>query len=382
MSKYIIASLIGAVIGYITNWLAIKMLFRPYNEVKILGVKMPFTPGLIPKEQKRIAKSVGETIGTHLLSTDTLVDALANDSVKDSVKKWSKKKIEQICNSEATVEEILSKIDPNLNESIKIKLKHISKEKLQEILSKKIKAEINGTKTIKDIANDNIKISIKNYIVDEKANIAFSISNLLKEPSLSEKIKDMIREGVSSNVNPLMAMFINPDAIYEKVVTVVDSNLMKESTQMDITIFLSSLVDRLDYVELRSLLKGVTEEDVNSLIEKLASGLDNEIDIIWNNISEIKVKAILGNKKESIEVFGVSFIVAIFENFINNEAGKVIELLNIEKIVEDQINSFPVDFAEEIIVGIANKELQAITWLGALLGGLIGILSPLLSTFY
>lgn len=382
MSKYIIASLIGAVIGYITNWLAIKMLFRPYNEVKILGVKMPFTPGLIPKEQKRIAKSVGETIGTHLLSTDTLVDALGNHSVKDSVKKWSKKKIEQICNSEVTVEEILSKIDPNLNESIKIKLKHISKEKLQEILSKKIKVEINGSKTIKDIANDNIKMSIKNYIVDEKANIAFSISNLLKEPTLSEKIKDMIREGVSSNVNPLMAMFINPDAIYEKVVTVVDSNLMKESTQMDITIFLSSLVDRLDYVELRSLLKGVTEEDINSFIEKIASGLDNEIDIIWNNISEIKVRAILGNKKESIEVFGVSFIVAIFENFINNEAGKVIELLNIEKIVEDQINSFPVDFAEEIIVGIANKELQAITWLGALLGGLIGILSPLLSTFY
>lgn len=382
MSKYIIASLIGAVIGYITNWLAIKMLFRPYNEVKILGVKMPFTPGLIPKEQKRIAKSVGETIGTHLLSTDTLVDALGNDAVKDSVKKWSKKKIEKICNSEVTVEEILSKIDPNLNESIKIKLKHISKEKLQEILSKKIKSEINGTKTIKDIANENIKMSIKNYIVDEKANIAFSISNLLKEPSLSEKIKDLIREGVSSNVNPLMAMFINPDAIYEKVVTVVDSNLMKESTQMDITIFLSSLVDRLDYVELRSLLKGVTEEDINSFIEKIASGLDNEIDIIWNNISEIKVKAILGNKKESIEVFGVSFIVAIFENFINNEAGKVIELLNIEKIVEDQINSFPVDFAEEIIVGIANKELQAITWLGALLGGLIGILSPVLSAFY
>lgn len=382
MSKYIIASLIGAVIGYITNWLAIKMLFRPYNEVRILGVKMPFTPGLIPKEQKRIAKSVGETIGTHLLSTDTLVDALGNDSVKDNVKKWSKKKIEQICNSEVTVEEILSRIDPNLNESIKIKLKHISNEKLQGILSKKIKAEINGTKTIKDIANENIKMSIKNYIVDEKANIAFSISNLLKEPSLSEKIKDMIREGVSSNVNPLMAMFINPDAIYEKVVTVVDSNLMKESTQMDITIFLSSLVDRLDYVELRSLLKGVTEEDINSFIEKIASGLDNEIDIIWNNISEIKVKAILGNKKESIEVFGVSFIVAIFENFINNEAGKVIELLNIEKIVEDQINSFPVDFAEEIIVGIANKELQAITWLGALLGGLIGILSPVLSAFY
>lgn len=382
MSKYIIASVIGAVIGYMTNWLAIKMLFRPYNEVRIFGVKMPFTPGLIPKEQKRIAKSVGDTIGTHLLSKDTLVDALGNKAVKESVERWSKKKIEQMCNSEITVEELINKIDPSLNEKVKIKLKYISKEKLQEILSKKIKEEINGTKTIKDVASDNIKMSIKNYIADEKANIAFSISNLLKDPSVSEKVKDMIRDGVSNNVNPLMAMFINPDTIYEKVVTVVDSNLMKESTQMDITIFLSSLVDRLDYIELRSLLKSVTEEDINLLIDRIAEGLDNEIDIIWRNIAEIKIKEVLQDKKESIENFGLTFMISIFENFINNEAGKVFELLNIEKIVEDQINSFPVDFAEEIIVGIANKELQAITWLGALLGGLIGILSPALSAFY
>lgn len=382
MMKYIIASIIGAVIGYLTNWLAIKMLFRPYNEVKIFGVKMPFTPGLIPKEQKRIAKSVGETIGTHLLSKDTLVDALRNQSVKDSVEKWSKNKIEEICKSEATLEELLMKIDPDFNEKIKTKLKHISKEKLQEILSKKIKEEINGTKKIKDIAGENIKMSIKNYIVDEKANIAFSIANLLKEPSVAEKVKDMVAEGVSNNVNPLMAMFINPEAIYEKAVTVIDGNLMKESTQMDITIFLSSLVDRLDYVEIRSLLKGVATEDIDLFIEKISSGLDNEMDDIWTNVVSLKVTTILENKKDSIETFGVSFVMSIFENFTNNEAVKVIELLNIEKIVEEQINSFPVDFAEEIIVGIANKELQAITWLGALLGGLIGILSPLLSAFY
>ncbi len=51
MKIYIIGALIGAVIGYITNWLAIKMLFRPREAKYIFGMKLPFTPGLIPKEK-------------------------------------------------------------------------------------------------------------------------------------------------------------------------------------------------------------------------------------------------------------------------------------------------------------------------------------------
>ena len=47
--QFISGPIIGGVIGYCTNWLAIKMLFRPYNEIKIRGRVLPFTPGIIPK---------------------------------------------------------------------------------------------------------------------------------------------------------------------------------------------------------------------------------------------------------------------------------------------------------------------------------------------
>ena len=64
--QYVIGVIVGAVIGYLTNWLAIKMLFRPRTEKRILGVKVPFTPGLIPKEKDRIARNVSESVGEHL----------------------------------------------------------------------------------------------------------------------------------------------------------------------------------------------------------------------------------------------------------------------------------------------------------------------------
>ena len=53
--KYIIPILVGGFIGWFTNYLAIKMLFRPYKEIRVFGIKLPFTPGLIPKEKERIA---------------------------------------------------------------------------------------------------------------------------------------------------------------------------------------------------------------------------------------------------------------------------------------------------------------------------------------
>ena len=107
MKIYIIGALIGAVIGYITNWLAIKMLFRPREAKYIFGMKLPFTPGLIPKEKSRIANKVGETVGTHLLNSDSLSKALKDDKIKAKFNEVAKEKINQVINSNSTLEESL-----------------------------------------------------------------------------------------------------------------------------------------------------------------------------------------------------------------------------------------------------------------------------------
>lgn len=47
--SYLLGPLTGGIIGYFTNWLAIKMMFRPHKAKYIFGMKIPFTPGLMPK---------------------------------------------------------------------------------------------------------------------------------------------------------------------------------------------------------------------------------------------------------------------------------------------------------------------------------------------
>ncbi|MBQ9155188.1 MAG: DUF445 family protein [Eubacterium sp.] len=95
MMRYIMVPIVGAIIGYATNWIAVKMLFRPHYEIRVFGFKLPFTPGVIPKGQKRMAKAVGRAVEDQLLTMDVLKAVLLSDDMKDkvrdSVKQWMEK---------------------------------------------------------------------------------------------------------------------------------------------------------------------------------------------------------------------------------------------------------------------------------------------------
>ncbi|MEW8976112.1 MAG: DUF445 family protein, partial [Exiguobacterium sp.] len=62
--------IIGALIGAITNHLAIRMLFRPLEPKYIGKFRVPFTPGLIPKRRNELAANLGRTVVKHLLTPE------------------------------------------------------------------------------------------------------------------------------------------------------------------------------------------------------------------------------------------------------------------------------------------------------------------------
>ena len=71
---------LGAVIGFLTNALAIRMLFRPFKEVRILGVRLPFTPGIIPRQRDRLAESIADMVSEQLLTGDAVRRHLRGDT--------------------------------------------------------------------------------------------------------------------------------------------------------------------------------------------------------------------------------------------------------------------------------------------------------------
>lgn len=93
--------LIGAVIGYCTNYIAVKMLFYPKKEIKIWGHKLPFTPGAIPKGKPRLAKAIGNIVANTLLTEEDLKKKILSDETKNAV-----------------VEKIMDGLSTNLHTSI------------------------------------------------------------------------------------------------------------------------------------------------------------------------------------------------------------------------------------------------------------------------
>lgn len=81
MYHYLIGPAVGGLIGYITNYIAIRMLFRPHQAKYFMGIHIPFTPGIIPKEKSRIASSIGKAVSENLMNREVLEKSLLSDEM-------------------------------------------------------------------------------------------------------------------------------------------------------------------------------------------------------------------------------------------------------------------------------------------------------------
>ena len=66
---------ISALIGWITNYLAIKMIFRPYTPIKVLGFTIH---GILPRRKADLAKQIGLTVEKELISHNDIKNAIDN----------------------------------------------------------------------------------------------------------------------------------------------------------------------------------------------------------------------------------------------------------------------------------------------------------------
>jgi uncharacterized membrane protein YheB (UPF0754 family) len=84
---WLIPPFLGGAIGFITNVLAIKMLFRPLGEVRVFGIRLPFTPGILPRQRHRLAESIGGMVERELLVPDVIRKRLKTPEVRDGIQK-------------------------------------------------------------------------------------------------------------------------------------------------------------------------------------------------------------------------------------------------------------------------------------------------------
>lgn len=119
--RILFAPLLGCIIGYITNDLAIKMLFRPRKSIYIGKLHIPFTPGLIPQQKDRIAVSIGRVISMQLLNSKTIKQTILSDKTLLAIKDKIQISLKQYKNDTRTLNQVLEGyIEPRKIETYKM----------------------------------------------------------------------------------------------------------------------------------------------------------------------------------------------------------------------------------------------------------------------
>lgn len=298
--SFIARPLVGAVIGYITNDIAIRMLFRPRTAKYIFGYKIPFTPGLIPKEKSRIASSIGDAISKNLMNREVLEKTLLADEMIDKIKK-------------------------GINDFVNIQKSN--NETVEQFLSHYLSAE-----------------DVK-YMSESVSNdLSAQIHTALSSAQLGTKIASIVVAHVLEKVKGGMLGMFGADQFIAMVATPVENLLAKNINEM---------------------LSNHSQEMVGSLINDQIT-----------NFMGVPMKNLFVGRDKQIEKAELT-ILSLYKTLVTEHLPRILDTINISKIVESRINEMDVKESEKLILEVMNKELKAIVWLGVLLGFLMGCINLL-----
>ena len=279
---YISGPAIGALIGYCTNYIAVKMLFHPYKEVKLFGLTLPFTPGVIPKNKPRLARAISRAVADVLLTKEDIAGLITNAA------------IDSAGTALVAGSGLFGEGSPN-DLARRFGMDGLHTEQLEDYLTDKV---WEGIKTI-DIGS----------IVAAKAN-------------------EVVRS------NPMLS-FLPVGSIIATIKAKVGEYVDSEECRMKIAVVVSAKV-----AELKEAPTGETLASVG-MSETAAEGL----------------------------------VVSVIHRLLDTYLEPVLNMLHIDRIIEDKINDMDIAMFEELVMSVMKNELNAIVNLGFFIGLIIGVIN-------
>lgn len=394
---------LGGIIGYFTNDIAIKMLFRPYRAIYIAGQRVPFTPGLIPRNQERLALNISKTIMGSLLTPQELQNLarrlLQTERVQAAILWLLQLAIEQI------------KTDKN-QKSAKI-VAGILRDLLGESLPRLLKVLARREDFLEAQINQIFdQILLEFQLSEEQATrLADWLLEVVLPPDLLRQtiidfltdrtiqiIDEGFREKTSGTYWVVANLFglrntltrLRTFCLDEKEAT--NSRLQELTQDLQMRDRIRKLLQNLSLQNLpmgtvRQLRK-TTRESVRHYLQNSGSdflqGLTDSVD--WENIAVVLLNRLSTSPvvSTSLEVMSQE-LALILDKYLEKDleviVAQVIPILSIDQVIVDRVKSTSPAELEDAIEGIVKNELQAIVTLGGVLGFVIGLLQTVFLIF-
>ena len=275
MLKYIAAPLIGALIGYCTNYIAVKMLFRPRHEKYFFGHKVPLTPGAIPKGKARLAKSVGDVISNHLVTSEDIESKALNEeteaAVTERIMKMLKSDIDSGFRAISSSEEEYEMITTNLDYAVTLRMadavksinfSDIIRVKGGQIIGEQLGGFMLGMCINPEMIDGilgSISDNIGRYVDDHCYNFLAPEVSRSMEKLRGDNIYDMITSnGVSDE-----ELRAKVREIYRKTIKAVIPELI---AKMDIASMVRSKIEDMEVEQLEDMVMEVMSKELTTIV--------------------------------------------------------------------------------------------------------------------
>ena len=368
-------AIIGAAIGGVTNHLAIKMLFRPYKAIYIKNWRVPFTPGLIPKRRDELAKQLGLTVVNYLLTPETFRKKFFSKDIQDKVEHFVQTKVEEtIFTNDKTIQDWLNLAGfSHLPTTIEQKVEAIVEGQFSSVKNTL------STKSIRSLLSDDIQNTIDAKIPVAVQHILEKGEDYFLSPEGEMTIKAMIDDFLSSkgSLGGMINMFLGDSS---SLVGKVQRELVKFLQAPGTTTLLTKIFSQeWEKLKDRPAMDFLQDVQFDPILSKLQVYVKEQLAISERLNQPISYYWPEGNDWAKYTVIPQ----AIEKAFVKAEEKleDVLKRLNLQEVVREQVDSFPVEKLEELVLGISKREFKMITVLGAVLGGLIGIVQGLIVYF-
>jgi uncharacterized membrane protein YheB (UPF0754 family) len=393
---YLAPPVVGTIIGYFTNDVAIKMLFRPYR-AKYLGTyQIPFTPGLIPRNQERLAKRISDTIMGSLL-TPTELQLLAKrllrvDRVQAGVEWLLQLGLDQLqADKEQRTAKVLAQILRDLaSESLPRLLKIWSRR--PQFLEGQLDRIFDRVLLDFQLNGDQAK-QITNWLVDgvlPPEVLRSALVDFLTDRNI-QVIDDSVREkssgtywvvanlfGLRNTLQRLRTYCLDEREAANKIIAELVTTLGVRKILQEW--FQNVSLQNLPVVTVKQL-RATINESVRDYIKtqgiELIAGLRDTID--WDGVATLAIGRLRSSAAVSASLATVGGELAVvidryLERDLEKIVAQVIPILNIDQVIIDRVKSTSPEDLEGAIQGIVKTELQGIVTLGGVLGFIVGLL--------
>lgn len=400
---FIAPPLIGGIIGYFTNDLAIKMLFRPYRPIYLGGRKLPFTPGLIPSNQERLAKRISDTIMGSLLTPEELQNLarklLQIDRTQAAINWLLKLALEQVqgANQEKAAKVVGNILRDLVGQSLPRLIKVLARREdfleaqLNQIFDQ-VLLELHLTETQADqlsqwlldvvVPPDVIRQAIVDFLTDRNIRIIdegfrertsgtyWVVANLFGLRNTLTRLRTYCLDEKESS-NARIAELVAELGIHDRLRELLQ-NLSLQNLPM-------STVRQLRRT-MRDTVRSYLQERGIDVLQSLSDSID------WNNAASLLLNRLGSSEVVTSSLEPVSQELAlVLERYLERDleslVAQVIPILNIDQVIIDRVRATSPKELEMAIQGIVRNELQAIVNLGGILGFTIGILQSITLLF-